>query len=323
MTAVTTEPTCEEPGVVTYTAAVEFDGVTYTDTTTREYAPALGHAWGEPVIAFSEDGTAATATRVCANDPAHVETRDCTVTAEITTAPTCTEDGVTTYTAVVEFDGVTYTETTTRADVPATGHDWDFPTFAFSEDYTSATAVFVCCNDETHTMTLDCTVQVESEEAPTCTEPGLTVYVATVEFEGEIYVSEAYVDGAPALGHDWAEPVFTFSEDGTVAVACRVCARDASHVEFRLCTVTAAVTTPATCTEPGVTTYTATAEFDGKTYTASTTRVDVPALGHTAGPVVVENEVAPTCTEDGSYDEVVYCSVCGAELSPSGPGTRR
>ncbi len=314
VTAVTTEPTCEEPGIVTYTAAVEFDGVTYTDTTTREYAPALGHAWGEPVIAFSEDGTAATATRVCANDPAHVETRDCTVTAEITTAPTCTEDGVTTYTAVVEFDGVTYTETTTRADVPATGHDWDYPTFAFSEDYTSATALCVCLNDETHTMTLDCTVQVESEEAPTCTEPGLTVYVATVEFEGEIYVSEAYVDGAPALGHDWAEPVFTFSEDGTVAVACRVCARDASHVEFRLCTVTAAVTTPATCTEPGVTTYTATAEFDGKTYTASTTRVDVPALGHTAGPVVVENEVAPTCTEDGSYDEVVYCSVCGAEL---------
>ena len=28
-----------------------------------------------------------------------------------------------------------------------------------------------------------------------------------------------------------------------------------------------------------------------------------------------ENEVAPTCIEKGSYDEVVYCSVCKAELS--------
>ena len=41
----------------------------------------------------------------------------------------------------------------------------------------------------------------------------------------------------------------------------------------------------------------------------------VPALGHTPGAVVIENEVAPDCVNDGSHDEVVYCSVCGEELS--------
>lgn len=41
----------------------------------------------------------------------------------------------------------------------------------------------------------------------------------------------------------------------------------------------------------------------------------IPALGHTAGETVIENEVPATCTEDGSYDEVVYCTVCGEELS--------
>ena len=41
----------------------------------------------------------------------------------------------------------------------------------------------------------------------------------------------------------------------------------------------------------------------------------VSALGHTAGAEVVENEVAADCDTDGSYDEVVYCSVCGEELS--------
>lgn len=30
---------------------------------------------------------------------------------------------------------------------------------------------------------------------------------------------------------------------------------------------------------------------------------------------VVENEVLATCTEDGTYDEVVYCGICEAELS--------
>lgn len=29
---------------------------------------------------------------------------------------------------------------------------------------------------------------------------------------------------------------------------------------------------------------------------------------------VIENEVAPTCTEQGSYDEVIYCRECGKEL---------
>ncbi|HAE45625.1 MAG TPA: hypothetical protein DCG37_08560 [Lachnospiraceae bacterium] len=41
----------------------------------------------------------------------------------------------------------------------------------------------------------------------------------------------------------------------------------------------------------------------------------VAALGHTAAEPVVENEVGPSCNQEGSKDEVVYCSVCGDELS--------
>ena len=36
---------------------------------------------------------------------------------------------------------------------------------------------------------------------------------------------------------------------------------------------------------------------------------------HTPASAVRENENPATCTVDGSYDEVVYCSVCGEELS--------
>ena len=43
------------------------------------------------------------------------------------------------------------------------------------------------------------------------------------------------------------------------------------------------------------------------------TRVD--ALGHTEAEAVVENNVAPDCITDGSYDSVVYCSVCSDEIS--------
>lgn len=44
------------------------------------------------------------------------------------------------------------------------------------------------------------------------------------------------------------------------------------------------------------------------------TIVDSPTGVHTEGTVVVKNEVAADCTNDGSYDNVVYCSVCGDEL---------
>ncbi|MCD8008538.1 MAG: hypothetical protein LUF68_06335 [Clostridiales bacterium] len=69
-----------------------------------------------------------------------------------------------------------------------------------------------------------------------------------------------------------------------------------------------AVVTDPTCTEGGYTTYTCT--VCGATYTET-----IAATGHTAGEAVTENVVDATCTEDGSYDSVVYCTVCGEELS--------
>lgn len=41
----------------------------------------------------------------------------------------------------------------------------------------------------------------------------------------------------------------------------------------------------------------------------------ISATGHTPAEPIIENEVGSDCTEAGSYDEVVYCSVCGEELS--------
>ncbi len=41
----------------------------------------------------------------------------------------------------------------------------------------------------------------------------------------------------------------------------------------------------------------------------------IPAAGHTPEGAVFENEKPATCKEDGSYEAVVYCAVCGEELS--------
>ena len=61
---------------------------------------------------------------------------------------------------------------------------------------------------------------------------------------------------------------------------------------------------------PGEHTITAT-DADGK---SETIKVTVNA-DHTPADAVRENEVAATCTTVGSYDEVVYCSVCHEKIS--------
>ena len=67
------------------------------------------------------------------------------------------------------------------------------------------------------------------------------------------------------------------------------------------------VTEPS-CTDPGLATNVCT--LCGEGY-----EIEIPATGHTEGAAVMEKETAPGCETAGSYDEVVYCTVCGAELS--------
>ena len=81
---------------------------------------ATGHAYGEPVWAWSKDFTA-TATFTCGNDNTHVKTLDAAVTDEVTTPATCEKTGVRTYTAKVTFEGKDYTETKTE-ELAALGH---------------------------------------------------------------------------------------------------------------------------------------------------------------------------------------------------------
>ena len=200
-------------------------------------------------------------------------------------------------------------------------HTFGWASYDWSADNLTCTARHTCtvCGKE-----LSETVDSTPQEIPaTCYDSPKAVYTATFTKDGFDTQTKEMSYGEPA-GHDWGEPTYTWAGDNSTCTATRVCTKDASHKEEE--TVTAAVTTTATCTEAGITTYTAT--FENAAFEVQRKEVAVDALGHNwdtewsydenghyhkclnSGCTERKDEVAhsggkATCTEKAA------CEVCG------------
>ena len=178
--------------------------------------------------------------------------------------------------------------------ISAINHDWNDAVYTWSDDGSTCTATRTCKNDSAHTEKATATVTGAQTKAPTCTQMGETTYTAAFEASWAMTQTKVLAD-IPAIGHSYGEPVWSWSEDGKTCKVTFTCEKDETHKETPVVKVTSAVKKPATCTETGVTTYTATVEFNGQTYTDTKDVADIPATGH-------------------SYDNG-KCTVCGAIAS--------
>ena len=206
------------------------------------------------------------------------------------TAPTCTEDGVTTYRC--ETCGDTYIETT-----PATGHSYTAAVTAptcTEKGYTTYTCT-VCGDhytaDEVAALGHD---YAETTVPATCTENGSVTHTC-------MRCGNSYTETLPATGHTYtvSGSEATCTEGGKTVHTCTVCGDTYTETTPALGHDYKAVVTSPTCTEKGYTTYTC--ATCGDTYTAD----EVAALGHDYEAVVT----APTCTEDGYT--TYTCRNCG------------
>ena len=103
---------CENDRVVRYTAAVAFDGDTYTDSSAEIALPgtATGHSFGAPAWSWADGYTAAAATFTCGTCGHTVVLTDASpATTEVSPA-TATADQVVKHTATVTLDGTAYTD---------------------------------------------------------------------------------------------------------------------------------------------------------------------------------------------------------------------
>ncbi len=171
-------------------------------------------------------------------------------------------------------------------------HTYGQPVFEWNADHTQATVTFTCNQDNCeYTKTVDAQISSAVKTPATCTVKGITTYTATVVFEGETYTATKDVQDIPVIAHTYGDPEFTWAADDKSATATFTCTcGDEKTVEAE---ITSAVKTEATCTQMGTTTYTATVEFEGKTYTATKDVQDIPVTDH--------------------HYEGGICVVCGAE----------
>lgn len=193
------------------------------------------------------------------------------------TDPTCTEPGYTTYTCDC---GDTYV----AEEVAASGHTYGVP--AYNWEGTELTVTLTCdkCEEGTENKVLTGNAQgeVKSSTEGDCQTKATVTYTATVTLNDVAYTNETIIDGK--LG-----------EHNLVVTEAK----------------------EATCTTPGNNVYyTCSVEGCGKVFKAdktTETTVDAETIqttNHTPGEPVEKNRVEATATENGSYDLVVYCSVC-------------
>ena len=286
---VTTEATCTEKGEKTRSCQREG-----CDAVETEEIAAKGHT---EVIDAAVEPTC--------TEPGKTEGKHCSVCNEILVAQTEIPAKGHTWTAA------SCTEPRTCSVCSATdgnplGHDWSDWTVTNEATCTEKGEKTRSCKrdgcDATDTVDIPANGHTEVTDAavePTCTMAGNT--------EGkhcsvcnEVLVAQTEV---PAKGHTWT------AASCTAPRTCSVCsATDGNPLGHDWSDWT--VTTEATCTAKGE--KTRSCQRDG--CDATETR-EIAALGHTEGKAVRENVVPATKDHKGSYDEVVYCKVCNAELS--------
>lgn len=248
---------------------------------------------------------------------------DTTFTAKLTTTPhnpqtlesnivdaTCDKDGSKTVTTSCSDCGYVISEN--NVVIPATGHKWG----EWKHDDSTAKAeskhTRTCANDATHTDSAACNFTSQVTQNQTTDQPEITTY--TCKDCGYSYTEETkpalghtHNYGAPAAGYASGQ-AFVEGKDYTHTATCTGEGTCSQPTKTDKCTFDNGVETKAaTCTEPGVKTFTCTE--CGGTYT-----VAIPATDHAWGQwshdaATAEADATHTrvCANDASHKETKAC----------------
>ncbi|MBR2311572.1 MAG: InlB B-repeat-containing protein, partial [Oscillospiraceae bacterium] len=261
ITAEVTPATCKDKGKTTYTAnfETEEEGAWVPDETSEEAEIAVdtvnGHSYGDPVFAWNSENTAATASVTCSvcaeNTENKTKSLDVTMSDSVTTEGDCETNKVTTYTASVEWNGKTVTDSK-EVTGDLGDHKWTDATC------TTAKTCSVCKETEGEALGHNAEGTIDHKDA-TCTETGVVGGTYCTRCDNGKVAAEATI---PALEHNTEGTVAhkdaTCTEAGVVGgTYCTRCdngkaAAEATIPALEHNTEGTVAHKDATCTEAGV-----------------------------------------------------------------------
>jgi len=198
----------------------------------------------------------------------------------------------------------------------ANGHNWSSAAFNWS-DYDNVIAEWTCtvCNEKY--ANAGASYILEEVEA-TSEKDGYIIRTITLDGPDGIQDGGTNTQVIPRVGTNYSFVEFYWDEVDNTAYARY---HDSTYDQNN--SVTADIyevidSRPVSCTENGYIEYSvgvsSSVALDGNSQ-KGTVRYVLTATGHISGEPVIENNVAATCTEDGGYDKVTFCEICGDEIS--------
>ena len=336
---ITKAPSCTEAGVKTFTCSCNdsyteaIEKLAHTEQTLAAVAPTCtesGLTEGKKcaecgTVLKAQDSVSATGHSYTDNYDATCNNEGCDFVRDAdcrhsntetlaAVAPTCTTAGLTAGEKCKDCNEII----TKQESVAALGHKYN-PVVTSPSCTEGGYTTYTCsvCGDSYVADQVDANGHSEktlAAVAPTCTETGLTegkqctvcntITVAQKPVEAKGHSEKTLAAVAPTC----TEAGLTEGKQCTVCNTITVAQKPVEakgHSEKTLAAVAP------TCTETGLT--------EGKQCTVCNTvtvaQKPVAANGHTNSEAVKENLIDSTCAKEGSYDSVVYCSVCRVEIS--------
>lgn len=318
------DSTCTTKGSKTYTVSYTFENKQYTYTYVEEQ-PLLDHNI-DFIPHLNIDKESAYIDVVCTNENNKVldtiSSDNVTLKSEITTSPTCTTEGIKTYTYSFSYNGKDYTRTTTE-NIEALGHIYDYKIKSIDKENLTASIDVICTRENNLVIETLTNLKVDKTTInPTCTINGENKYNVTFTHNGEIHTLSK-TDTISALGHSVYFEASS-NEDFTLFSVSVKCHNDENEILETISNddikVTSEIKAQPTCTETGIKTYTLSFTYNGKNESITLDQT-IPATGHDIDYVInlsedkksatvniickTENKVLETITKDVSVSSSV------------------
>ena len=318
--------TCKVKGYKAYDTCTRCDYTTYEELPLADHTPAAAVKENEIAPTCTANGSydSVVYCSVCGDEISRTgKTTDAlghNLVHHNGKASTCKVKGYKAYDTCTRCDYTTYEALPLADHTPAAAvkENEIAPTCTANGSYDSVVYCSVCGDELSRTP---CTTDAlghnlihHNGKASTCKVNGYKAYDTCTRCSYTTYEELPLADHTPADAVKDNEKAATCTEQGSYdsVVYCSVCGDELSREEKPVATLPHDLRyhtgKASTCKEKGYN-YIACENCDLIYYE------ELPLADHTPAAAVKENEIAPTCTANGSYDSVVYCSVCGTELS--------